>query len=110
MIHFSGSSDTLTQWDDDPESIHKYKVPIVVVRLGSRVGVAQEIIVKNTGSVVEDIAVKLTQRHDDLQWMTKRMIGQNHVSHNGRQWTPEHLCHNQLQCPNSRVKLMFIPQ
>jgi hypothetical protein len=73
----------LTNWNDDPESIHEYKVPIVVVRLGAGVHLAEQLLVKDACGVVENIAIKLAEGNDDLKGMTERMIRHDHVGHNG---------------------------
>lgn len=53
-------------WNDDPEGVHQHKVSPVVELLGARVGEVEDVVVEERGSVVQDIAVKLAERDDEL--------------------------------------------
>jgi hypothetical protein len=53
--------------DDDPEGVHEDKVAPVVCGLGARVRDVEDVVVEHGGGVVEDVAVELAERDDELE-------------------------------------------
>lgn len=80
-----------TERDDDPEEVHEEVVAPKVVGLGPAVGDVKDVMVEHAGGVVEDVAVELAQRDDDLQGVTERAVGCNHVCHEERERSPADL-------------------
>lgn len=80
-----------TERDDDPEEVHEEVVAPKVVGLGPAVGNVKDVMVEHAGGVVEDVAVELAQRDDDLQGVTQGAVRCDHVCHEERERSPADL-------------------
>jgi hypothetical protein len=77
--------------DDDPEGVHENEVAPVVRGLGARVRNVEDVVVEHGGSVVEDIAVELAKRDNELEGVAERMVVGDEGSGNEGQRTPKGL-------------------
>lgn len=66
-----------TAWNYDPEHIEKDEITPVIIGLRSAIYQSSMIGIKQAGSVVENIAVELSERYDCLNGVTKRVGGQD---------------------------------
>merc|ERR1712226_1617792 len=77
-----GSHDTLVHEvsrDDDPESIHEDKVSPEVELLWTRVRQVEDVVVKERSGVVQDVAVELAERDNELGWVSEWVVDRNEV-------------------------------
>jgi hypothetical protein len=89
-----GGSDALVHQeagDDDPEGVHEDKVAPVVAGLGTRVRDVEDVVVEHGGGIVEDVAVELAERDDELEGVAEGVVvGDERGGHEGQR-TPEGL-------------------
>jgi hypothetical protein len=75
------------------------------------------VVLEKTGRVVQDVAIDLAQRHDQLDSVSERMIGADHVDQQKRQRPPEerrdgfHPDQEGVGCEIPRVReRIFLPE
>jgi hypothetical protein len=61
-------------WDDNPEGVHEDEVSPVVRGFGARVCDVEDVVIEHGGRVVEDVAVELAERDDELQRVAERVV------------------------------------
>ena len=89
-----GSVDALVHQvagDDDPEGVHQHEVAPVVGSLGAGVGNIEDVVVEQRGRVVENVAVELAQRDDELQGVAQGVVDGDEVGGEEGEGTPEGL-------------------
>jgi hypothetical protein len=90
----NGSVDALVHqvaWNDNPEGVHQDKVAPVVSGLGAGVGNVEDVVVEQRGCVVQDIAVELTERDNELERVAQRVVNGNEVGSDEGEGSPEGL-------------------
>jgi hypothetical protein len=90
----NGSIDTLVHQvagDNNPESVHQDKVAPVVGGLGAGVGNIEDVVVEQRSCVVQDVAVELAERDDELEGVAQRMVNSDEVGCNEGEGSPEGL-------------------
>lgn len=63
--------------NDNPEGVHEHKVTPEVKRLRARVRTVEEVVVEQARGIVEHVAVELSERDDDLEWIAERVVGRD---------------------------------
>jgi hypothetical protein len=77
--------------DDDPEGVHQDEVAPVVRGLGTRVCDVEDVVVEHGGRVVENVAIELAERDDELQRVAERVVVRNKGGGDERAGSPESL-------------------
>ena len=65
--------------NDDPEGIHQDEVSPEVGGLGARVRHVQNVVVEEARRVVEDIAIELAERDDELERVAERVVDADEI-------------------------------
>jgi hypothetical protein len=89
-----GSHDALVHEvsrDDDPEGIHQDKVAPVIVLLRTRVRQVEDVVVKERSGVVQDVAVELAERDNELGRVAERVVDGDEVGSQKGAGAPEYL-------------------
>jgi hypothetical protein len=79
--------------NDDPKGIHEHEVAPVIGGLRARVCNVEDIVVEHGGRVVEDVAVELAERDDELERVAERVVVGDENSADEGERTPEGLSH-----------------
>lgn len=90
-FRINDNTNILTSRNDNPEEVHEEVVSPVVVGLRSGVRNAEVVVVEQTGSVIQDVAVDLTKRDHSLQRVTQRVVGGDHTSNDKGERSPADL-------------------
>lgn len=87
-------SDTLNdedQWDHNPEAVHQNKVSPVVVCFRAGVCSVKNVVVENACRVVQDVAVELAERNNNLKSVPEGVICRNQAGGEEGERAPESL-------------------
>jgi hypothetical protein len=80
-----------TSRDNDPKSIHKDEVKPEVIGLWAVEDLPRPIAIEQTSEVVQSVAVKLTRRHQRLDWIAIRGVSGNEECRQESQRAPSDL-------------------
>jgi hypothetical protein len=76
---------------NDPKGVHEHEIAPVIGGLRERVCHVEDIVIGHVGRVVEDVAVELAQRDDELERVAERVVVGDENSANKGERTPEGL-------------------
>lgn len=91
--------------DDDPEEVHQDKVAPVVGCLGAGVGDVEDVVVEQGRRVIQDVAVELAERDNELERVAERVVDGDQVGGDEGEGSPEGL--RALVVRGRRVELTY---
>lgn len=84
-------STPLTKGDHDPDEVHEEIVDPEVVPLRSTVRHSMDVVVEQTGCVVQGIAVQMGHADHDLEWMAQGILAEGEIGHIVAERSPDQL-------------------
>lgn len=80
-----------TRGDNNPDEVHQKVIQPKIIRLRSGIWPAVDIVVKQTGRIIQGVAVQMAHAHNDLDRVAQGMPGCGQVCNNEAQWPPQEL-------------------
>ena len=77
--------------NENPEEVHEHEVAPEVGSLRASVGYIEDVVVEQRSRVVQDVAIELAKRDDELQRVTKRVVDSDQVGGDEGEGSPEGL-------------------
>lgn len=80
-----------TRRDNNPDEVHQKVIQPKIIRLRSGIWSTVDIVVKQTGRIIQGVAVQMAHAHNDLDRVAQGMPGCGQVCNNEAQWSPQEL-------------------
>jgi hypothetical protein len=96
-----------TRGDNNPDEVHQKVIHPKIIWLRSGIWSAVDIVVKQTGRIIQGVAVQMAHAHNYLDWVAQGMPDCGQVCNNEAQWSPQELSRKQESAVNPRVYTLY---